>query len=140
MLVSRKRRLPTTAAAASTGSAAKRVLRSSVVLLTFSEHCWLPSGHQQRSKQLRSSEKPRFDISRIRPSFVLAAEGGSVVEADTAQAAVAQRAPFTDDGMFDPRRDYWGNASRTAGAGSTATTPASSNWAAGENQRLVHDS
>lgn len=124
MLVSRKRRLPTAAAAAPAGSTAKRVLRSTVVLLVFSENHWLP---------LCSTEEPRADLSQAKPTIVVAAKGAFVIEADTAQATVTRRAPFIDDGMFDPRRDYWGNdGSRPAGADSMATTPASSNWNAGE--------
>lgn len=131
-LASRKRRLPTPAAAACTGTAAKRVLRSSVMLLVLSEHRWLRAGHQQRSKPPRSSEKPRAGVSQIGLSFVLAAEGALVAEDETTIAAVTRQAPFIDDGKFDPRRDYWGNISRTAGDDSMATTPANSNWAAGE--------
>lgn len=139
MLVSRKRRLPTaTAATGSAGSAAKRALRCSVVLLVFSENRWLPSsGHQQRSKYLPITAKPCSDVSQIRPRFVLAAQGAYVGEADTTQAVVAQRPPFVDDGMFDPRQDYWDTVSRAGGMDSTATTPASSNWGAGKIQGQI---
>lgn len=136
-MLSRKRQLPTSAAAASAGSAVKRVFRSSVMLLVFSGNRSLPMGDQQRSKHLSSTEKPRSDITQ--KTFVLAAEGASVVEADATQAAVARRAPFIDDGIFDPRRDYWGNDSSTAGVHSTAITPAISNLGAGEfKARLCH--
>lgn len=126
MMASRKRRLPNTAAAAFTGSASKMVFRSSVMLLVFSESRWLPS------KQLRSTDMPSLEISQIRPSLALAAEGASVIEADTTHSAVARRAPFVDDGMFDPRRDYWGIDGITAGGDAIAMTPASSDWDAGE--------
>lgn len=100
------------------------------MLLVFSD------SDQQGLKQLHSREKPRSGTSQTRPHFIQAAEGASGVQSDTAQAAVARRGSFIDDGMFDPRRDYWGNVGRMAGADSTATTPASSNWAAGEMRCL----
>ena len=48
----------------------------------------------------------------------------------TADAAVASDSePFVDDGMFDPRRDYWGD--RSSGSTTSSSAPASQNWASG---------
>lgn len=42
-------------------------------------------------------------------------------------AVVSNNEPFVDDGMFDPRRDYWGDRSK----GSTSSASATQNWASG---------
>lgn len=48
----------------------------------------------------------------------------------TAEAAVIpNNAPFVDDGMFDPRRDYWGD--RSPGSTSLSSASASQNWTSG---------
>lgn len=98
MSKSRKRALPT--------AAPRAVLRSGLSLLLASEvlldlHQWYPR------RQLVE------DVARGWPSFA-------------AEAAVSPQ-PFKDDGMFDPRRDYW--ADRTGGL---EITPASSNWESGD--------
>ena len=63
----------------------------------------------------RSSSRIVGDTGRRRTSFAVGA------------AVVSNNEPFVDDGMFDPRRDYWGDRSK----GSTSSASTTHNWASG---------
>jgi len=92
-------------------SVVRTLLRGSLVLFILYEH-----------------RNGRAFSRRI--SILAAAEGALEVEGAGAEAAMERyREPFVDDGMFDPRRDYWGEYNKTVGSQST---PASLNWAIGE--------
>lgn len=158
MLVSRKRRLPPSAtapppmsAAPAPGAGTAMLLHPSVIMRS------ILSGEQSKQTHSRSTDSSRPNIRHIwltallRFSLVAAAAAAGAIEAGTTQqqqqqpldaastvgGAAPWREPFVDDGMFDPRRDYWGdgkiNRTHSGRQSTVTTTPASSNWAvAGE--------
>lgn len=112
-------------------AASATVLRSSILLLALPEN--RPRNHSS-SRRISGTQ-----ISSVtKPSFFVAASAATSAEKGTgsniATIPATPREPFVDDGMFDPRRDYWGNFSRTVASG--ATTPAGSNWVAGEFREI----
>ncbi|CAN0042884.1 unnamed protein product [Ectocarpus sp. 12 AP-2014] len=127
-------------------AACATVVCSSIMLLALSEN--QPRNHQQQHpKQVHSSRSSRISSTQIssmtKLSFFIAASAATSAEEGTrsniATVPATPREPFVDDGMFDPRRDYWGNSSRTV-AQSGATTPAGSNWVAAAHRGLASTS
>ncbi len=114
----------------------RTLLGSSLVLLVLSEHRPnLSESGQPRSEEI-SGRKGRGLSHRI--SVLAAVEGALEAEGAAGGAAKERsREPFVDDGMFDPRRDYWGDRSKTVGTHSPGTTPTSLNWANGEVLRTL---
>ncbi|CAM9120560.1 unnamed protein product [Ectocarpus fasciculatus] len=112
-------------------AASATVLRSSIMLLA------LPENHSSRRRisgtQISSVTKPSFFVAASAATSPEKGTGSNI-----ATIPATPREPFVDDGMFDPRRDYWGNFSRTVASG--ATTPAGSNWVAAAHRGLASTS
>ncbi|CAM9761368.1 unnamed protein product, partial [Pylaiella littoralis] len=149
----RKRRLPksatASASAATAVSAAMTAMlrhRDPTMWSIFSNQQLQPSKHTHSSSSSSNCRRKSLTIFRF-SAAVMAAATAIAVEAGTAQVAAAAEAagavpwwkPFVDDGMFDPRREYWGNgnSNRTdGGVQSTVTTkPARSDWVAAAHGR-----
>ncbi|CAM9577151.1 unnamed protein product, partial [Hapterophycus canaliculatus] len=122
------------------------MMRSSIVLLLLPEHLLLPLWHNHQrhhlaTQALSGSSNPHISTTRV-GFFASAAEMYSA-DASTptlpavAATAVTQQEPFLDDGMFDPRRDYWSKFNRT---GPLSTTPEGSNWVNGTHRSLASTS
>lgn len=124
---SRKRPLPSVVAHA--------VLRGGLVLLAVPEVAVLLGLPLDYQHWLYPRQPPDLLVQRPREVGTGVADSvGEVVRrrrrSFAADAAVVTSEPFVDDGMFDPRRDYWGD--RSPGSTSSSSASASQNWTSGE--------
>ncbi|CAM9553502.1 unnamed protein product [Scytosiphon promiscuus] len=120
-------------------------MRRSILLLMLPDYLEVLTRRNHEEQQYRPTQalsgSINSQISRTRGGYLASAAEDFPTKADSSTAPLqvapttaTVKEPFVDDGMFDPRRDYWSKFNRT---GARSTTSGGSNRVTGAQRSLA---